>query len=94
MRMLAAMLSQKQMATTITIYYVRQAGGNYGSEDGTSYANAFDGEADIEWGELDNKTLIAVGFPVDSITSQNPTTTIKYAGGIGSMVVGDSFIIT
>lgn len=30
--------------------YVRPAGGAYGAEDGSSYANAFDGFADIAWG--------------------------------------------
>ena len=32
-------------------YYVRPAGGNYGLENGSSYENAWDGFADIAWGE-------------------------------------------
>lgn len=31
-------------------WYVRPASGEYGAEDGTSYATAFDGTADITWG--------------------------------------------
>ena len=31
-------------------WYVRPAGGNYGSENGTSYANAWDGLKNVKWG--------------------------------------------
>lgn len=31
-------------------YYVRPAGGTYGAEDGSSWANAFDGFSDVAWG--------------------------------------------
>ncbi len=31
-------------------YYVRPDGGNYGNEDGSSWANAFDGFNDVVWG--------------------------------------------
>ena len=39
-------------ATTFTAYYVRPVGGDYGDEDGSSYANAWDGFADIVWESL------------------------------------------
>lgn len=39
-------------ATTFIAYYVRPAGGNYGDEDGSSYANAWNGFADITWASL------------------------------------------
>lgn len=43
-------------------FYVRPAGGSYGSEDGSSYANAFDGFADINWAALaGNNTLFVAG---------------------------------
>jgi parallel beta-helix repeat protein len=32
-------------------FFVRPAGGNYGSENGTSYANAWDGFSSVVWGE-------------------------------------------
>ena len=31
-------------------WYVRPSGGTYGDEDGTSYANAWDGFSNITWG--------------------------------------------
>ena len=31
-------------------WYVRPAGGSYGSENGTSYANAWDGLLNVRWG--------------------------------------------
>jgi len=33
-----------------TTWYVRPAGGTYGNEDGTSYANAWDGLLNVTWG--------------------------------------------
>lgn len=33
-----------------TTWYVRPTAGEYGAEDGSSYANAFDGASDITWG--------------------------------------------
>ncbi len=53
-------------------YYVRQSGGSYGLEDGTSYANAFDGFGDISGptsgdrvyicGEIDEQLTISSGL--------------------------------
>jgi hypothetical protein len=37
-----------------TDYYVRPSGGSYGLEDGTSYANAWDGFSNINWGTVDS----------------------------------------
>lgn len=34
----------------MTDFYVRPSGGSYGAEDGTSYADAWDGFANISWG--------------------------------------------
>jgi hypothetical protein len=53
--------------------YVRPAEGTYGTSDGTSYANAFDGFADVAWGASANQvgdgdTLYVCGeFDLDSI---------------------------
>jgi hypothetical protein len=47
-----------------TTWYVRPAGGTYGAENGTSYANAFDGFADIVWsggGIVAGDTLFVCG---------------------------------
>ena len=35
-----------------TDWYVRPAGGNYGTEDGTSYENAWDGFSNIDWSSI------------------------------------------
>ena len=35
-----------------TDWYVRPAGGNYGNEDGTSYEDAWDGFANIDWSSI------------------------------------------
>ena len=39
-------------ATTLsaTDWYVRPAGGEYGAEDGTAYADAWDGILNVVWG--------------------------------------------
>ena len=37
-----------------TDYYVRPASGEYGGEDGSSYAAAYDGESDIVWADVDS----------------------------------------
>ena len=37
-----------------TDYYVRPASGEYGGEDGLSYATAYDGESDIVWADVDS----------------------------------------
>lgn len=74
-------------------FYVRPSSGEYGREDGRDYDNAFDGEAGINWSVLQNQTLIAIGFADNSITKLEPTTTIYYTNGIGSMVVNQSFFI-
>lgn len=48
--------------TWAATYYVRPVSGEYGAEDGSSYANAFDGFADIAWGSLGGgDTLFVAG---------------------------------
>jgi len=55
-------------------WYVRPAGGSYGSEDGTSYANAWDGLRAVEWGPGGveaGDTLYVCGVHVHTITEWN-----------------------
>jgi hypothetical protein len=49
-------------------YYVRPLGGSYGTEDGTSYANAFDGFADIS-GLAAGDTLYVCGAHSEAFTT-------------------------
>jgi hypothetical protein len=53
-----------------TDYYVRPSGGSYGSEDGTSYANAWDGFSSVNWSTVDsgNGTLWVCGAHSETIT--------------------------
>src|SRR5574343_1626623 len=46
---LITLLSYQLFATD---WYVQPATGEYGSENGTDWANAFDGFADIAWGSI------------------------------------------
>ncbi|MFQ5621731.1 MAG: right-handed parallel beta-helix repeat-containing protein, partial [Candidatus Nanoarchaeia archaeon] len=53
-------------------WYVRPAGGNYGSEDGTSYANAWDGLLNVVWGEggvQPGDTLYVCGLHIHDMTN-------------------------
>jgi len=51
-------------------YYVRPAGGSYGTEDGTSYANAWDGISNINWAAVDsgNGILYVDGTHTSGVT--------------------------
>jgi PKD repeat protein len=54
-------------------WYVRPAGGNYGAEDGTSYANAWDGLLNVRWGAggVDaGDTLYVCGTHILNMTSK------------------------
>jgi PKD repeat protein len=56
-------------------WYVRPAGGNYGAEDGTSYANAWDGLLNVRWGAggVDaGDTLYVCGTHILNMTSKTP----------------------
>jgi len=55
-----------------TNYYVRPSGGSYGSEDGTSYANAWDGFSNINWSTVDsgNGKLFVCGTHRETLTIQ------------------------
>ncbi len=54
--------AQTQAAAGENTWYVRPAGGTYGLEDGTSYADAWDGFANIDWSVLGaGDTLYLIG---------------------------------
>ncbi|MBA7649543.1 hypothetical protein ES703_57340 [subsurface metagenome] len=38
----------------VSDWFVRPSGGNYGSEDGSSYQDAWDGLSNVVWGEGKN----------------------------------------
>ena len=86
-------LGSRPSPPSTSTYYVRPAGSTYGTGDGTSYANAWDGEANIDWTLLVDGTLLAFEFADGSITKLEPTTTIIYINGIGAMQVGETFTI-
>jgi len=52
-----------------TDYYVRPSGGSYGSENGTSYANAWDGFSNINWSTVDtgNGKLFVCGTHAEEL---------------------------
>jgi len=56
-------LLPQSVALAASDWYVRPAGGSYGSEDGTSYANAWDGLSNVVWGpggvEAGDKLIIS-----------------------------------
>jgi len=62
MRLLIALLLLSAQAWGAT-WYVRPAeDGEYGTEDGTSFVNAFDGESDVVWGGMNpGDTLVLCG---------------------------------
>jgi len=54
-------------------WYVRPAGGSYGSENGTSYSSAWDGLLNIVWGEAGvqpGDTLWVCGLHVHNVTNK------------------------
>lgn len=53
-------------------YYVRPSGGSYGTEDGTSYANAWDGFGNIDWSLLTKgSTLYICGTHTEGLSVLN-----------------------
>ncbi|MDO8592535.1 MAG: hypothetical protein Q7R92_02015 [bacterium] len=59
-----------------TTWYVRPVGGSYGSENGTSYDNAWDGLLSVVWGESGveaGDTLYVAGLHLHNMTSINYT---------------------
>jgi len=61
------------------IWFVRPLGGSYGTEDGTSYANAFDGFIDIEWSSIGAKDLLLVyGNHTEALDIQADNFYIKF----------------
>ena len=56
--------------------YVRPLGGSYGTEDGTSYANAFDGFVDIT-GINASDTLYVCGLHRETLTVTTSTLTVR-----------------
>lgn len=69
MRALALMLCLLSAQAWATTWYVRPVSAEYGAEDGTSYATAFDGYNDIVWGGggvVAGDTLIFCGTFNDS----------------------------
>ena len=80
-----------------TDWYVRPAGGNYGSENGTSYANALDGLKNVVWGEggvQAGDTLYVCGLHYWTMTStQNNVTQADItlvSGSLAEFRVGQS----
>ena len=63
--------------TVADTFYVRPSGGTYGTEDGTSYANAWDGLSNINFSLLENNVLAICGThnEVVSVTANNFTIT-------------------
>jgi len=58
------------IAVGATDYYVRPSGGSYGLEDGTSYANAWDGFTNISWSTVDSGDgkLFICGVNTETLT--------------------------
>jgi hypothetical protein len=58
-------------STTDTAFYVRPSGGAYGNEDGSDYANAWDGFSNIDWGliDLQNGRLFVCGTHRETMTT-------------------------
>ena len=68
--------SQIRSFTTepVSTWYVRPQGGSYGNEDGTSYANAWDGLQNIVWGEAGvepGDTLYICGLHVHTVIDRD-----------------------
>lgn len=90
MRLLLALLLLSFEAGAAT-WYVRPASGEYGAEDGTSYATAFDGFADVAWGVgnvTTGDTLVVCGsFSTDSADGTSGAMLLIEAAGV--IVDGD-----
>lgn len=71
------------------VFYVRPLGGDYGSEDGTTYTNAWDGFVDIVWDSLTPNSLLYVcgSHTGDSLYlgASNITVSFNYPFDYGSM---------
>jgi hypothetical protein len=66
-------------------FFVRPSGGSYGDEDGTSYANAWDGFTNIDWDAVSGGTLYVCGTHTETLTLGADNVTIRgdYAGDAG-----------
>lgn len=81
-----------------TDWYVRPEGGVYGAEDGTSYADAWDGLSSVVWGVggvVAGDTLYVCGCHIRDYTAHPPgsqTWTIGASGTVGNVITirGDS----
>ena len=63
------------------VWYVRPSTGTYGTSDGTSYNNAFDGFADITWANINaGDLLLCYGY------FSNEVLTIGSSGSIGNPI--------
>lgn len=59
-------------------WYVRPAGGSYGTEDGTSYDNAWDGFTNIDWDSIRaGDTLIVAGTHLETLTVEKSGINIR-----------------
>lgn len=67
-----------------TDYYVRPSGGSYGSENGTSYANAWDGFTNVNWTTVDsgNGTLWICGTHTEGLS-------VGQSGEDGTPIIAD-----
>ena len=62
-------------------FYVRPAGSNYGTGDGTSYENAWAGDADIDWASIPSgATLYVAGAWTETLNIDNSNVTIQNYG--------------
>jgi hypothetical protein len=90
---------------TTNTWYVRPSGGSYGSENGTSYVNAWDGIANINWASIGhNDTLYICGTHTEQFEIKGSFMTVRgdYSGdevfidstgiGVGVNVRGQSYL--
>src|SRR3990167_9697545 len=82
MRIFALLLLALCAPAWATVWYVRPVEAEYGAEDGTSYAAAFDGFADVNTaGLVSGDTVIICGtFDADSIDSANLMMSVAASG--------------
>lgn len=73
--------------TVAETFYVRPSSGEYGDEDGSSYAAAFDGFSDISWGS--GAGNVGAGDTLYICGSHNGNLTVGAEGSSGSQLVID-----
>jgi len=77
-------------------WFVRPAGGSYGTEDGSSYANSWDGLKSVVWGPggvEPGDNLYVCGLHVHDMVSKSYTISQADIGPISSGTAGNRIII-